>query len=87
MTWTQHVSIFFRSFFETFFTPSVFRELWESSTEDGHENAFQNVACRLASEGYIFFGVGGFYNNLYYTQGVHFHSIKMPKKRYQYIRE
>ena len=52
---TAHVSFFFRGFFETYFTPSIFRKLCESSTEYGHENAFQNVACGLASEGYIIF--------------------------------
>ena len=29
----------------------------------------------------------GFYDNLYYTQGAHFYSIKMPSKKYQYTRE
>jgi hypothetical protein len=29
MTWIQHVSFFFRGFFETFFTPSVLRIMRE----------------------------------------------------------
>jgi len=24
----------------------------------------------------------GFYNNLYYTQGAHFYSMKIPEKKY-----
>jgi len=37
-----------------FYSLSI-KELCESSTEGGHENAFQNVACRQASDGYIIF--------------------------------
>ena len=55
MTWTQHT---FRSSLEVslnhFYSLSI-KEICERSTEGGHENAFQNAACRLASEGYIIF--------------------------------
>jgi hypothetical protein len=43
---TANVSFFFRGFFETFFYSLSIKELCESSTEDGHENEFQNVAFR-----------------------------------------
>ena len=55
MTWTQDT---FCSSLEVSLKPYYslsIKELCERSTEDGHENAFQNAACRLASDGYIIF--------------------------------
>ena len=62
---TAHVSFFFRGFFETYFTPLVFRELCESSTE---YNMDMKIHFRMLPVGWqvkVTLFLFGFYNNLY----------------------
>ena len=82
---TAHVSVFFRGFFETFVTPSVLKNYVRVPQKADMKMHFKMlpVGRQVTDTSFL----SGFYNNLQYTQGAHFFSIKMPKKKYQYTCE
>jgi hypothetical protein len=76
---TVHVSFFFRGFFETFFTPSALKNYVTVPKKNMKMHFWMLPVSRQVTDILFLFE---FYNNLHYTQGAHFYSIEMPKKKY-----
>ena len=79
-----HISFFFRGSLKHI-TPSVLKNYVRVPQTMDMKMHFRMLPVgRQVTDTLFLFG---FYDNLYYTQGAHFYSIKMPKKKYQYTHE
>jgi hypothetical protein len=80
-----HIFFFFRGFFERFFMPSTLKKYVRVPQKMDMKMHFRMLPVSRQFTDTLF--LFEFYNNLHYTQGAHFYSVKMRKKKYWYTCE